>query len=232
MKMHSGNWKCQLPGCAFDAEPDLTNKKAHEAFVMHLKYIHGIPRNGDNSPIMFENFDPKTKGYKVDNGVPIKILASVELELDKYIKIAMEWKDPEGGIWNSNEVAKLRNELEKAKASAAGRGLAIAIWHMRGGDSTSNPFTGPDHVIRDAVDRWLNPVPEDSNMGISPSEQASPASGGNTSTLAPKKATGTKLDDEQRVRIAEALESGFDSKTLSAMFKTSVEEIEACRAVR
>lgn len=222
--MHSGNWQCPLPGCGFNAEPDLTNLKACQAFVMHLKYIHGIPRNGDNSPIMFENFDPKTKGYKVENGVPIGILAKVELELDHYIKIAMEWPELAPGVWDTNELTKTRNELEKAKASAAGRGLAIALWIMRGGDSVSNPFKSPDHVIRDAVDRYRNPVPEDSVMGFSPSQDApaAPATGGGAKTA-------TKLNEEQRERIAAALAGNFSAEALAGMFKTTVEEIEACR---
>lgn len=221
MSGHSGNWECPLPHCTWNADELATNTEAMKQFKLHLHSTHMT----GNIATLFENFDPKTKGYSVQNGVPIGIITRVEMELDHYIRLALEWPEVEGGVWDASEVVKLRDDLAKAKASAAGRGLAIALWHMHGAESPSNRFKSPDAVIRDAVERFKNPVPEDSHMGVSPSEQAEQAA----AAAATRKAPATELNDEQKARIKHALEQNFDADTLAKMFKTSLEQIEACR---
>lgn len=195
------NWKC--PKCNWDAPENLTNSLARLAYTEHLHEIHIKPGGSEVGKV--------------------SISAKVELELDKIIKKAMEWPEPQEGVWDSNEIARLRNELEKAKATAIGRGLATAIWYIEGGDLEgfqNKKYRTVDDVIRAAVERYQNPIPEDSHMGISPSEQAK---------AAPAKTAPAKLDDEMRARIKDALDGNFEPSTLASMFKVSVAEVEACR---
>lgn len=163
--------------------------------------------------------------------IGLSIRAKIEIELDKYIKAAMEWPAlPDPGPWHTSQDTEkaLRDEIEKLKTSAAGRGLAIALWLIEGGDIEGNEnarFRSPDAVIRDAVDRYRNPVPEDSHLGISPSEQAAveaPAS-------RPARAAGRVLSDDERAAIKNALDGGFDIDSLVTMFKVTREQIEACK---
>lgn len=223
------NWKCPVTGCQWDVDPSITNSEAYSLLLEHFHESHNLRRGSKQH--MFENFNPKTKGYAVETGAPIGMIARVEIELDNYIKKAMEWPAPEGGVWDSNELAKLRNELEKAKATAAGRGLAIALWHMHGAESISNKYKSPDAVIKDAVERYRNPVPADSANGQTPAEAL--ASGGQTQQMPPAPKLSTKhnsLTAAQKESIATALSSGFTAEQLSDMMKIPVEVIKACKA--
>ena len=75
-------------------------------------------------------------------------------QLEAYTKTALEWPPiSEADVWADHayfEIARLQNEVEKVRASAVGRGLAIAIQILDPtayGDSTM--------VVNEAVRRYM-----------------------------------------------------------------------------
>jgi hypothetical protein len=80
-------------------------------------------------------------------------LARLWQELEAYTKTALEWPSISAvGVWDDHNhyvITKLENEIEKVRASAVGRGLAIAIQLLDPtayGDSTA--------VVNEAVRRY------------------------------------------------------------------------------
>lgn len=209
---------CAIPTC--DWEPD---------FSLHLGMQY---RKLKEHWIDFHHFRPSREANAMS------ALENMFTLLDNYIQKAMEWpavQEPEDP-WSTEPLETLRrkDELAKAKSTAAGRGVAECITLLM-----QPRFSTADEVIGFAVSRYQaikagqEPVPYGQvdkcehglhkvNCGTCNPEPA-PAT---VVTQAPEK-TQRVLTDEERVRIVAARDAEFDISELARMFKLTREEIMA-----
>lgn len=127
---------CVNTGCDYEADWTLSAREQWDDMLIHLDETHFLHRRTRNVTIIMKIWD----------------------ELDAYTTRAMEWpkfpaypEDP----WASNEdmekhrIAELENEIAKTKETAAGRGLAIGLYHL-----LTPHFDDPTAVVKHAVARY------------------------------------------------------------------------------
>lgn len=182
------------------------------------------------------------------------VVDKIWVELDHYIDTALDWPQvaADSSVWASetDEIAYLRNELAKAKAAAAGRGLAIALSHMQyakyadsnavmaeamqrrehrknstPADEAQQQVISPDPTVAPGAPTPGNPASVTTVSATPPAEPAAPAPQAPETSPEP-----AALGEHEIARIREALDQGFDADSLASMFGISTEQIAAYAA--
>ncbi|URG17446.1 hypothetical protein Mbo2_076 [Rhodococcus phage Mbo2] len=148
---------CAVPGCDFDQDPGTANLVQYHALVNHLRESHfaHAHRSKHMGNLTKNNMIIGADGT-VGHPSPASPSTREEIwaELISYVAQAIEFppfNGPEGDPWadgNAQRIAELEHELEKARLTAAGRGIAEAIVIIYGQYQTA------DDAIREAVARY------------------------------------------------------------------------------
>lgn len=145
---------CLIAGCEWPADPAASSGDQYRALTAHYQ-THHFQRKSVTVTELSQVVPNRQIGQGWDGGdghpgaSSPSVAAALEAELDRYVKIALEWPKPEGGPFDSMPIKILENELEKTKSTAVGRGIAIALAYMRGPQHHS-----PDSIINEAVARY------------------------------------------------------------------------------
>lgn len=232
---------CAVPGCAFECTPGTANRDQYNELLGHFAH---------HQREAMTVAEKQNLGVGIDGlpGHPTATSPSVVdriwAELDRHVDLALDWPKvaADSSVWDSetDEIAFLKNELEKTKAAAAGRGLAIALSLMMyakypdsnavmaeamtrrqqreavaaAGADEAQQVTQPGPTIAAAA------PPSVPASAPEPPAQVAPA------TAAPVAPTPAELTPEQVEAIRNALEGGFDPANLATAFKIPVEQIQ------
>lgn len=127
---------CALPGCGFDPDLNVSYRFQYDSLRQHWKSEHNLPPN------------PSQKEF-------FMVIHKLWDLLDNYMDQGMNWPTPERPTdpWADDREWQLilsQNDLAKAKAVSAGRGVAEALTLLLHGY-----FTHSDQVAQLAYERWL-----------------------------------------------------------------------------
>lgn len=123
---------CAVPSCKFSSAPSGTLTEQAKEMQAHLP----------------SHFPTRHRKKEIDMPAGQSIIEKLWDEIDGFITQAMEWPTAADVIWNT-EADRLGDELAKAKVTAAGRGIAIALQLM-----TQPHYASADDVVRAAVERY------------------------------------------------------------------------------
>lgn len=150
---------CLIPGCSEEADPTASSGDQYRHIKNHYetKHFHGRKNTG--------------MGINTDNEVSRSGQEKIRAEIDRLVRMAIEWPGVESGPFDSMPVKILEDEVKKKQETAIGRGLARALCWITGvGDEND--------IIRDSAARMREQIAAEalqSELGATPVAEESPA---------------------------------------------------------